>query len=206
MLVALGVWLAMAASPAPVRAEITAKRVLESIDRAKRFLIRSQAANGSFSRGGGGDGYQVGITSLAVMALINIGEPLDSPAVAGGLRFLRNAQLPNNTYEVSLMIQAFAAAKDGKKDLGKILSLVRKLEQWQVDAGPNAGSWTYGMGGGGDRSNGQFAILGLREAQEAGVSVSLNTWKRARKHWIDSQTATAAGAIRADRPTTVAAA
>ena len=187
VLAALGVWLAVAAWPAPVRAEITAKRVLESIDRAKRFLIRSQAANGSFSRGGGGDGYQVGITSLAVMALINIGEPLDSPAVAGGLKFLRNAQLPNNTYEVSLMIQAFAAAKDGKKDLGRILSLVRKLEQWQVDAGPNAGSWTYGMGGGGDRSNGQFAILGLREAQEAGVSVSLNTWKRARKHWIDSQ-------------------
>src|SRR6185312_1248080 len=32
-----------------------------------------------------------------------------------------------------------------------------------------------------------FAVLGLREAQEMGVPVSLETWRRARQHWLSTQ-------------------
>ena len=167
-------------------AELTGQQVLEAIDRGKRYLQRTQKSNGSWVPAGNAR-WRIGTTSLALLALINTGETKDNPVVAKGLDFLRKTELPDDTSESSLMIQALAAAKDGKKDLGRILSLVNKLERWQIPAGENAGSWGYGGGGGGDRSNGQFAILGLREAQEAGVPVDRKVWERARQHWILSQ-------------------
>lgn len=171
-----------------VAQELTGKQVLESIDRGKRYLQRVQQGNGAWGMATGG-GRRIGVTSLAVMALINTGEPLESPMVQGGLKFLRQVELPDDTYETSLMIQALAMAKDGKRDSGRILKLVQRLERWQIPGGENGGSWGYGGGGGGDRSNGQFAILGLREAQEAGVPVDRKVWEKAHKHWIESQNA-----------------
>ena len=50
--------------------------------------------------------------------------------------------------------------------------------------------WSYSRSQttyGGDRSNGQFAVLALRDAQEMGVSVSREVWLRARNHWLGSQ-------------------
>ena len=46
----------------------------------------------------------------------------------------------------------------------------------QIRRGDNTGTWSYGAGGplilGGDRSNGQYAVLGLRKAQEMRASPS----------------------------------
>lgn len=170
-------------------ADISAKQVLDSIDKAKRVLLKSQTADGSWRLGGGGDQFAVGVTSLTLLALLNTGMTVSDPEIQRGLGWLRR-QEPNMTYEISLMIQALAAAKDGGKDKPKVLSLVRDLEEMQLRQGPNAGSWGYSKSmniGGGDRSNGQFAVLGLREAQEMGVPVNHETWRRARAHWLASQ-------------------
>ncbi|HEX6985374.1 MAG TPA: DUF4159 domain-containing protein, partial [Planctomycetaceae bacterium] len=40
---------------------------------------------------------------------------------------------------------------------------------------------------GGDRSNGQFAVLGLREAAFAGIPVNRATWLNIANHWLRSQ-------------------
>ena len=172
----------------PVRADITARRVLDAIERGKRYLIRNQKPNGSWtSTNNSLENHRIGITSLAILALLNTGETVESPNVKKGLEYLRTTQVPDSTYDVSLMLQAFALAKDGKKDFARMLSLVQKLERWQIRDGDNAGSWRYGTVGGGDRSNGQFAVLGLREAQEAGIPVSRDTWERARQHFRSCQ-------------------
>ena len=170
-------------------AELSAKRVVDSIDKAKRVLLKAQHADGSWKSGGGNEQYQVGVTSLVLLALLNTGMTPNDAEVARGLGWLRR-QDPSYTYEISLMIQALAAAKDGKKDLGPVGRLVQELEETQIRQGPNSGLWSYSKTmrvGGGDRSNGQFAVLGLREAQEMGVPVSLDTWRRARNHWLSTQ-------------------
>jgi hypothetical protein len=169
------------------QAEVTAKQVIDSIERGKQAVLSQQQPNGSWSTGGGGDLWEVGDTSLVLLALLNTGMTTADPKIDRGLSWLRK-QTPTRTYEISLMIQALAAAKDGKRDLTKVAELVAMLEDMQIRQGNNAGSWAYTRGqGGGDRSNGQFAVLALREAQEMGVAVSLDTWKRARLHWLSSQ-------------------
>src|SRR5262249_50247286 len=161
-----------------------------SIEKAKRVLLNAQQADGSWKSGGTYDNYPTGVTSLALLSLINTGMTVSDPEIQRGLAWYRR-QEPTMTYEISLMIQALAAAKDGDRDLAKGAVLGHDLEEMQIRQGPNAGSWSYSKNlrglGGGDRSNGQFAVLGLREAQEMGVPASLETWRLARNHWLTSQ-------------------
>ncbi len=174
--------------------EITAAEVLRSIERGREFLVRSQNADGSFSATRGGEGYRIGITSLALLALINSGLTADDEPIQRGLKFLRSLRdpEPNKTYEIALTIMALSAANDGDRDRIRISHLARRLERGQVRGGPNAGLWTYYVTDelidtGGDRSNGQFAVLGLREAAYAGYQVDRQTWERARRHWLTHQ-------------------
>jgi hypothetical protein len=171
-------------------ADLTARQVVDSIEKAKKALLTAQQQDGSWKSAEGHEQYRTGITSLVLLALLNTGMTATDPPVKRGLDWLRR-QEPTFTYEISLMIQALAAAKDGKRDVAKVTMLVRDLEDSQIRQGPNAGSWSYNKGlrqlGGGDRSNGQFAVLALREAQEMGVPVSLETWRHARQHWLSSQ-------------------
>ena len=43
--------------------------------------------------------------------------------------------------------------------------------------------------GNGDKSNSQFALLALHEAERAGVEVDYRTWALARAYWEDCQNA-----------------
>ena len=162
--------------------------VLNSIDLAKKLLLRKQEADGAWR--GERVGQQVGVTSLVLLALLNTGMTAQDAPVQRGLEWLR-ANHSELTYEVSLKIQAFAAAKDGKTDVARVATLVRVLESGQLANG----SWTYGpnprglFNAAGDRSNAQFAVLGLREAQEMGVPVSLDVWRKARGHFLAAQNA-----------------
>jgi hypothetical protein len=160
--------------------------VANAIERAKRYLLRQQQPDGSWQTELGT--HAVGVQSLALLALLNTGMTLEDREIQKGLAWLRR-QDPESTYEISLMIQALAAAKDGKRDVPIVLRLVSRLEDLQITKGGNAGSWSYSsrINMMGDNSNAQFAVLGLREAQEMGVPVSLATWRRAREHWVSCQ-------------------
>jgi hypothetical protein len=174
--------------PLPIRAaDLSPKDVRNSIKRAQQFLARSQNRDGSWSLGDG-NLYRAGVSSLTVLALINSGLTTENRTVAKGLEYLRDVKDPGYTYERSLIISALAAAKAGVKDRAKILALARKLEDSQITRGNNAGLWSYGgrdnlINLGGDRSNGQFAVLGLRDAAHAGIPVSRRTWQRVRENW-----------------------
>lgn len=173
--------------------DLSEEHVLASIDRAKSFLVSQQNGDGSWSARGA-DQYQVGVSSLVLLALLNAGMTTDDAVIQKGLKYLRSIQepQPDRTYEISLMIMALAAAKDGQRDKPRILALAQKLEESQITQGQNAGTWGYSGTGGlfqgsGDRSNGQFAVLGLRDAAQAGIPVDRSVWQRARQHWLTHQ-------------------
>jgi hypothetical protein len=172
---------------------LSSVQVKNAIDRVQRFLGTIQNRDGSFGfRSAGPPSYygNTGVTGLVVLALLSSGLPPEHPVVADGLRFLRESREPQGgfeTYQASVMLMALAAAKQDKDKL-RIQSLAQKLESFQVARAGHAGMWNYGRGlGAEDNSNTQFAILALREAAIAGVTVSRRTWELAAAHFIGTQ-------------------
>ena len=168
---------------------LTARNVLDSIKRGREYLISKQQPDGSWN-GVGTNTFQVGITSLCLLSLMNSGMTPDDPVIARGLKWLRAVKepAPTFTYEISLMIMALTTAKEGARDNLRIFNLAQKLEKGQRKSGENAGGWGYtGSMGGSDRSNAQYAILGLRDAAYYGIPVDRKVWERAREHWLNSQ-------------------
>ena len=162
-------------------AAIEAADVLASIDRGREYLIREQSPRGQWDDMGS---YPGGVTSLCTLALLNSGVEPDEPVIQRALRFLRENEL-NKTYSVALQTMALCAAEP-KRDRLLIQSKVEWLEKNQIKAGANAGSWSY-PGAGGDKSNAQFAVLALYEAQRVGVRVKPETWKLAAAYWRRTQ-------------------
>ncbi|MDA0588530.1 MAG: DUF4159 domain-containing protein [Planctomycetota bacterium] len=168
---------------------LSVEKVVGSIDMGKAALLQSQGADGSWDAG---EGHTIGVTSLATLALLNSGMTADDPQIKKALNYLREVRVPSLTYEVSLMLMTFAVAKDPKDKL-KMQAMSAQIEKAQITTGQMKGCWSYHTNGGlidtgGDRSNGQFAVLGLFEAANAGIAVDRETWKRARDHWVRSQT------------------
>lgn len=170
-------------------------RIKQALTRGCDYLRRSQHADGSWSSlDGQWKQYPVGLTALAVLAQINCDVPVKSPEIQRGLEYLRNLppQTPKGVYETSLLVMALCAAEEYDKDLPRIRVLARLLEETQEREGAESGLWGYDIRGRGahrspDRSNGQYAILALREAAWAGVDVSRSTWQRTHDHWTSLQ-------------------
>ena len=119
------------------------------------------------------------------------GAPVDSPPVAKGLAYLRdltvNDIVTGGTYDTALALMAFAAAKDGRRDAAKMLALTRALENGRGPPRAARGGWGYGLGGVAtrpDRSNSQYAVLGLRDAAYAGIPVRRKTWEDVKAYWV----------------------
>ncbi len=169
--------------------------VKRSLERGCNYLKAQQADDGSWSIAGGQ--YTIGVTSLAVMALINSDVPVNSPEVQAGLSVLRSIGPegvggPAQIYETSLAVMALCAAEQFDRDLPRIQRFARLIEESQVVEGNGTGYWSYslqndGVRGGGDASNGQYAILALRDAAYAGVRVSRDTWRRSHDIWTQNQ-------------------
>ncbi len=169
--------------------ELTAAKVKASIDLATRYLISAQDRNGSWTAGS--KDHEVGVSSIAVLALINAGQAANQGAVQRGLTYLRKLDLqtePKFNYDASLLLMALCAAND-PNDLARITSLAQRLESAQTTAGNSSGGWSYNVdiNFGGDPSNTQYAILGLREAAEYGVPVNRAVWSRAKDYWVTRQ-------------------
>ena len=171
--------------------ELSHAKVEQAIRTATQYLLREQNRNGSWTVA---DGQRTtGVTALVVLALLNCEMTPEDDAVDRGLKYLRAAEIPLTTYDISLMIMAFAAANEPGKDFAKVSQLAALLADGQLKRGQNKGTWDYSVrrdapGIGGDRSNGQFAILGLRDAVRMGVKVQRSVWDLAYQHWLTSQT------------------
>ncbi len=167
--------------------------VKKALDRGCKFLQSQQRGDGSWD----GNEWTAGVTSLAVLALINSDVPVDSPSVQRGLEYIRS--LPPSgvsgragVYETSLAVMALCAAEQYDRDLPRIQLFARLIEDSQELDGPAKGLWSYtirapGSTGSGDASNGQYAVLALREAAYAGAQVSRETWERIHERWVGAQ-------------------
>ena len=174
----------------PAGAGVTADQVRVAIQRGSAFLkSRQSKTKGNWPERAG---YRGGLTALCTLALIESGEPVDSPAIRKALSYLRAVGEPRDTYSTAAQIMVFASAEP-KADMHLILRNAQWLEQAQITQGDRAGAWTYfarpSRRTGGDNSNSQFALLGLHAAEEAGVSVSAETWQRALEYWRSCQRA-----------------
>ena len=168
---------------------LTEKVVKSAIDKGLQFLLQKQGANGTWPD----KEYTVGKTSLALMTLIDCGLTADDEPVQRALKFLREGRPPNMTYQVALQIMALAAVKDGNRDATLMSNLATKLLRQQVKTGEYAGGWSYNMTesreglGATDRSNSEFAIQALREAQFANIPIDRKTWELVREAWATGQ-------------------
>jgi len=190
VLLTAGLMLLPARADAQKADDLSPEKVRTSIRHAQQFLKSRQNADGTFRAALGG--HTVGVTSLALLSMMNSGLTPDDPAVSKGLKYLRNVELPSQTYDISLMLMALAAAKDGTDNF-RMQQLVNLLESGQITAGRGTGGWSYRCGKGNaglgrpDRSNSQFAVLGLRDAVYAGLSVKRSTWQRVKQYWENGQ-------------------
>lgn len=178
--------------PSGVQAQgkaLTEEAVLNSIVTGQKALIAQQGGNGAWNSAD----HVVGTTALAALSLLNCGMSPDDAPVRKALDYLRSIPDPTGnaeTYETSLLLMVFAAAKDPDDRL-RMRRLVSRLEGSQKTFGQMKGCWSYSTGGAlidtGDHSNGQFAVLGLYEAAMAGVVVDREVWESARDHWERTQ-------------------
>ena len=166
--------------------ELQPEQISNAIEQAKKWLIRQQSPNGTWKSAMRTDETVVGATALVVLALANAGVDADKPAMKKAITWLRE-QTPTDTYSVSLQTQALAMVSP-KQDLAILERNTRWLEDHQSNGRGVTGGWSYGVNrSGADNSNSQFAILGLHEAQRAGVRVNPNVWKLSQKYWEAAQ-------------------
>lgn len=180
-------WLVVAivAVVTPAHAEITAEQVQQAMQRGVAYLKSQQMRpNGNWPER---PGFRGGLTALCTLALLECGEPVDSPAIQKALSYLRSLEELRDTYSVATQIMAFAAAEP-RKDIPQIRRRAEWLVRAQIPDGDRAGAWSYfAKHSGGDNSNSQFAVLGLHEAELAGVEIGEQTWERALRYWKSCQ-------------------
>ncbi len=168
-------------------AEIDAAEVRQSIEKGVAYLKAQQHPK----EGNWPDirpGQQVGgITCICTLALINCGTPVSDPSIQKALAYLRTLT-PDSTYVMSLQTMVFCIAEP-QRDLLKIQTSAKWLEDHQIKDTDRRGSWSYPRGEG-DMSNSQFALLALSEAEHVGITVSDETWRLALRYWKGSQNTT----------------
>lgn len=166
------------------RSPVDPARVLASIDRAIGSLKRKQNRRGGWNDGAANPG---GVSSLATLALLEAGLGPSDPTIEKALKYLRKIE-PNSTYVVSLQTMVLATATP-RRDRLLIERNARWLEETQRKAGEGSGGWYYGLDGAPatDPSNSQFAVLGLYSAQQAGVRIDPEVWRRAGVYWRKRQ-------------------
>lgn len=162
--------------------------VTAAIRRGQEYLVKKQIEDGYFPSKL--DGHKVGVTSLALLALLDTGiKPSDKP-VQAGLRYLRGVPTPMKTYDAGLMLAVLSAVgeDEDKPRIAKLATLLREGQATRY--GP--GGWSYNCRDElrflrADRCNTQFAILGLEAAARTGASVEDAAWKSAKKYWVSGQ-------------------
>ena len=169
--------------------ELTQKQVLDAIEEGRNALVRQQNGDGSF-KSTYADRHPSGVTALATLALLNCGMKPGDREIDLALDYLRSIGLPDDVYSLSLLAMVYSLAGQEQDRIQRLRPIVQKLSDSQIARGTMKGSWDYSVSGqvlNGDRSNGQFAVLGLYEAARVGLQVDRRVWEDAREHWLRTQ-------------------
>jgi len=180
-----------------LRGEVTDAEVRQCIARAVKRLKSSQETDGHWQMEPDKYGGQYGgVTALAVLALLQSGEPVDDAVVAKGLRALE-ATPDSDTYVVSLRMMALLKA-DEVSEQPRYRKQVREAVRWLQQSQTRIGTWGYNRRRtqfdadskpetGTDNSNTQMALLALYEAAKGGYKVPDEVWKRSEAYYVRTQ-------------------
>jgi len=169
------------------------KQINDAVSLGAKALAAHQQTDGFFRFGGEALhasrlSLHQGQTALALLALIHSGMKRDDPVVKRGVAWLlRSGKTPgwNNyhgwTYANGLVIWLFATV-DARLYEPEIRALAARLAHgarsdgtWGYYAGRTRGT---GLQDASNMSTTQYAVLGLWEAQRAGVKLPRRTWER----------------------------
>ena len=161
------------------------KRVEQAIEQGKQYLLKQQTRQGDWERDAVANARPGGCTALALLALLNAGVLADHPAIQRGLAYLREVK-PRDTYVVGLQTMVYCLAGEDKQ---RIENNVKWLLDVRRREGAKLHGWPYQDNGGRpDASNTQYALLGLHEAQLAGVTIDPEVWASIRDYYLNTQT------------------
>ncbi|MCD6304064.1 MAG: DUF4159 domain-containing protein [Planctomycetes bacterium] len=174
------------------------EKVAAAIDKAAKFLLSRQNADGSWRdiRQGGlqirGNERQVGVTSLVTFALLSEGMRPSDPPMAKALKWL-GSQQAGWTYAVSLRCEAwFAAAKrEPQRSIWRrnLAKDARMLILAAVSGNKPKGSYGYRCDprtarlNDYDNSNGQYGVLGVWAARQLNMEVPRQYWLAVMNYW-----------------------
>ncbi|MFN0055804.1 MAG: hypothetical protein ACKV0T_26980 [Planctomycetales bacterium] len=172
----------------------TEEQVARARQRGVDYLQSQQKPDGSWEY----KDHEVGITALCVVALIENGVPLTSPAVQKGYEFVKKGSAKlKGTYDLSLATVMLARFGD-RRDKPLLKELAARLIAGQMESG----GWHYTCPGQeldaekvlrdptalpkpkegfGDNSCTQFAVLGLWVASRSGVNIDRTLSKVAKR-------------------------
>jgi hypothetical protein len=129
-----------------------------------------------------------GGTMLAAYTLLMSGVPVDDPVLAAQLKWLETAEPPRpySVYEAAIAAMVFSegAERDPKRRV-RYRECMAAASEALVRSQDPSGAWGYpasapkGPGYPTDNSNTQFAILGLRAAENHGAKVPPAVWASA---------------------------
>jgi hypothetical protein len=133
-----------------------------------------------------------GEASLAALAMIKAEVPPTDPGLKACLdtvdsRFEGSVYRPAQSggpeiYEAGIMIMAFANLDpNGRR------SQIKSLADYLISKQKPSGGWDYQHRSYGDTSISQYAVLGLWEAENAGVTVHPRVWDNAAQFFLTSQ-------------------
>ncbi len=180
-------------------AALSRRQILQSISRGVNYLLKHEKPGKFWETGSPSDNYWGGQTSLALYALLEVGQTTgdsrlepDSPQIAPALKFLKTIT-PKATYVASLELSALTVYPNG----GPLYRLaVRRCTQYIVQAQHADGAYHYTWDGrkpnenlpnDWDNSNSQYGVLGAWAAIQAGMEIPRIFWLRAEKHWRSCQ-------------------
>ena len=157
-------------------------------DQTDPVILRGVA----YLRAGGGAVGGAGESALAALALIKAEVPANDPALATmlatvGRRFAGSLYQPEKgsgaqIYEAGVVILALA-----NHDPTIHRAEIEATAQFLMGKQNANGSWDYDGRTAGDTSISQYAVLGLWEAENAGINVPPSVWDRAAGWYLSSQ-------------------
>jgi hypothetical protein len=142
-------------------------------------------------------GQQAGESAMMALALLKAEVPSGDPAVTGCVvrfrsRFSSSSYEPERTNGTGVYEAAAAAMALANLDAVGNRGYLSMIATYLVGQQKGNGSWDYSTRDQGDTSISQYAILGLWEAENAGVQVSPSVWDRAASWYLSTQHASGA--------------
>src|SRR5262249_35070308 len=141
---------------------------------------------------GAGRGVQAGEAALMALAMVKADLPLSDSGLTACLnqvraRFAGSTFTPQrkggaDIYEAAVIVMAL-----GNADPVAYRAMIESAAHYLIAHQKANGSWDYDARDHGDSSISQYALLGLWEAENAGVSVAPSVWDRAAGWYMSVQ-------------------